>query len=146
MQDLGAGTLWEVVSLRHRAQSTVLWPFWWRYFSKITTWISKKDGKFYWSWSVCKLHDIAGVPNLGAFAYLNVYIQAHKNRGAGGRSLLGKSFAPLEKCVGHSLKNLGPSQKNLCPLYFPKLVAGLVTFKVRIQGKNNFVSLFFQIF
>jgi len=22
----------------------------------------KKDGKFYWSWSVCRLHDNAGVP------------------------------------------------------------------------------------
>jgi len=26
-----------------------------------------------------------------------------------------KFFAPLEKCVGHSLKNLGPSQKTLRP-------------------------------
>jgi len=25
----------KVVLLRHRAQSTVLWPFWWGYFSKI---------------------------------------------------------------------------------------------------------------
>jgi len=30
-----AGPLWAVVWLRHRAQSTVLWPFWWRYFSKM---------------------------------------------------------------------------------------------------------------
>jgi len=35
-------------------------------------------------------------------------------------------FAPLEKCVGHSLKNVGPSQKTLHPTWCPKLVAGLV--------------------
>jgi len=65
----------------------------------------------------------------------------------GGEASL-ENFSPpiLEKCVGHSLKNLGPSQKNLRPPYCPKLVTGLVTFKVRIQGKNIFVYLFFQIF
>jgi len=43
----------------------------------------KKDGKLYWSWSVCRLHDNAGVPNLGAYAYLNGYIQARNCGGAG---------------------------------------------------------------
>jgi len=33
-------------------------------------------------------------------------------------------FAPLEKCVGHSLKNLGPTQKTLPPTWCPKLVVG----------------------
>jgi len=33
---------------------------------------------------------------------------------------------PLEKCVGHSLKNLGPSQKTLFPTWYPKLVTGLL--------------------
>jgi len=32
---------------------------------------------------------------------------------------------PLEKCVGHSLKNLDPSQKTLCSSWRPKLVTGL---------------------
>ena len=64
----------------------------------------------------------------------------------GGRSLLEKFSPPVEKCIGHSLKNLGPSQKNLRPPHCPKLVTGLVTFKVRIQGTNIFVYLFFQIF
>jgi len=27
-----------------------------------------------------------------------------------------KFFRPLKKCLGHSLKNLGPPQKTLCPL------------------------------
>ena len=48
--------------------------------------------------------------------------------------------------IGHSLKNLGPSHKIFAPGSVPKLVTGLVTFKVKIQGKNIFVYLFFQIF
>ena len=32
----------------------------------------------------------------------------------------------LEKCVGHSLKYLGPSQKTLRPTWSPKLVTGLL--------------------
>ena len=37
-----------------------------------------------------------------------------------------KSFSPsLEKCVGHSLKNLGPSQKTLRPTWCSNLVTGL---------------------
>jgi len=35
-------------------------------------------------------------------------------------------FSPLEKCVGHSLKNLGPSEKTLRPTWCPKLVTGLL--------------------
>jgi len=35
-------------------------------------------------------------------------------------------FAPLKKCVGHSLKNLGSSQKTLRPSWCPKLVTGLM--------------------
>ena len=44
---------------------------------------------------------------------------------AGGRSPT-KFFVPPGKCVGHSVKNLGPSQKTLCPTWCPKLVTGLV--------------------
>jgi len=33
---------------------------------------------------------------------------------------------PLEKFVGHSLKNLGPSQKTLRHIWCPKLVPGLL--------------------
>jgi len=39
MQDQGVGPHWAVVLLCHRAQSTALWPFWWRYFNKISIWI-----------------------------------------------------------------------------------------------------------
>jgi len=54
--------------------------------------------------------------------------------GAAGDEALHKHFSPpLEKCVGHtvvktighSLKNLGPSQKTLLPIWCPKLFAGL---------------------
>jgi len=37
----------------------------------------------------------------------------------------GKNFSTQEKCVEHSLKNLGPSQKTLRPTWCPKLVIGL---------------------
>jgi len=37
-----------------------------------------------------------------------------------------RNFAPLEKYIGHSLKNVGPSQKTLRPTLCPKLVTGLV--------------------
>jgi len=36
-----------------------------------------------------------------------------------------KKFAHPGKCVGHSLKNLGLSQKTLRPPWCPKLVTGL---------------------
>jgi len=36
-----------------------------------------------------------------------------------------KSFTPLEKCVGHNLKNLSPSQKTHRSSWCPKLVTGL---------------------
>jgi len=56
------------------------------------------------------LHDDAGVPNLGAFAYLNGYIQGQLwGRRGCETSLENFSPPPLEKCVGHGLKNLGPS-------------------------------------
>jgi len=42
-----------------------------------------------------------------------------------GEDLPAKFFAPLEKCVGHSLKNLVPTQKTLHPAWCPKLVTGL---------------------
>jgi len=44
--------------------------------------------------------------------------------GAGGRSPY-KIFRPPGKCVGHSLKNLGPCQKTLRPTWCPKLVTDL---------------------
>jgi len=34
--------------------------------------------------------------------------------------------SPLEKCVGHSVKNLGRSQKTLRPTWYPKLIMRLV--------------------
>jgi len=77
----------------------------------------KKDSKFYWSWSVCRLHDNAGVPNLGAFAYLNWYIQARKYGGEGGRSLLGKFFAPSWKNVLDIVQKIwAPPKKIFAPL------------------------------
>ena len=39
---------------------------------------------------------------------------------------------PRETCVGHNLKNLGPSQKTLRPAWCPKLVMGLYT--TTVQG------------
>jgi len=36
-----------------------------------------------------------------------------------------KLFAPLDKCVGHNLKNLGPPQKTLRSAWCPKLVTCL---------------------
>jgi len=48
-------------------------------------------------------------------------------------------FAPLEKCVGHSLKlldivqNFGHSQKSLIPFWCPKLVTGLLLIKVQTE-------------
>jgi len=47
-----------------------------------------------------------------------VYTQA---RNQGGEAPL----TPLEKCVGHSLKNLGSSQRNFRPTWCPKVVTGL---------------------
>jgi len=47
-------------------------------------------------------------------------------RNQGGEIHPRKFFAPLEKCVGHCSKNLGPSQKTLRPSWCPKLVTGLI--------------------
>ena len=49
--------------------------------------------------------------------------QARNHRGVGGESPA-KFLAPLEKCVGESLKNLGASQKTLRHTWCPKLVTG----------------------
>jgi len=46
--------------------------------------------------------------------------QARNQGGVGGAS------PALEKCVGHSSKSLGPSQKTLRPTWCPKLVTGLL--------------------
>jgi len=46
--------------------------------------------------------------------------------GAEGRNPLENFSHLLEKCVGHSSKNLGPSQKILRPSCCPKLVTGLL--------------------
>ena len=55
--------------------------------------------------------------------------QAHNQ---GGRSPLRKIFAPTGKMcwtyfetISHSLKNLSPSYKTLCPPWCPKLVTGV---------------------
>jgi len=48
-------------------------------------------------------------------------------RGAqGAKSPLENFSPPLKKCVGHNLKNLGPSQKSLRPSWCSKLVTGLM--------------------
>jgi len=47
-------------------------------------------------------------------------------RNQGGEIRPRKFFAPLEKCVRHCSKNLGPSQKTLRPSWCPKLVTGLI--------------------
>jgi len=57
----------------------------------------KKDGKFYWSSSACRLHDNAGVPNLGALSYLNGCIQTRNCGGAGGAKPPCIFFAPPGK-------------------------------------------------
>jgi len=61
------------------------------------------------------------------------YFQAGPFIGALGGDPPGKIIAPLEKCVGHSLKILGRSQKILRHPWCPKLVTGLLC-------KENFVS------
>jgi len=47
----------------------------------------------------------------------------------------------LEKCVGHSLKNLGPSQQTLRLLWYPNLVRAcqlrLLQFNNNVDFKNN---------
>jgi len=45
MQDLGTWPVQAVVLWRHRAQSTVLWPFWWLCFNRINI----KKTASYWS-------------------------------------------------------------------------------------------------
>jgi len=53
MQDLSAGPLWAVVLWHHCAQTTVLQLFDENFFSKMVYINIKKEGKLYWSWSVC---------------------------------------------------------------------------------------------
>ena len=91
----------------------------------------KKDGKFYWSWSVCRLDDSAGVPNLGAFAYLNGYIQA-RNYGAQGAKPPWKIFLPPWKNV---LDMLAPSQKNLRPRIVPSWLGAWLHLRLGYKGK-----------
>jgi len=43
------------------------------------------------------------------------------------------------KTIGHSSINSGPSQKNLCPSWCPKLVTGLV---VGIAGRLSYTVVF----
>ena len=82
------GPLWAMVLLRHRAQSTVLWSFRWRYFRKITIWILKKTA-IYWSWSVCSLHDNIGVPNL---RYICLSEGIHLRLGIQGKHIIIRYF------------------------------------------------------
>ena len=49
-----------------------------------------------------------------------------------------KIFAPLEKCVENSLKNLDPSQKTLRPRWCPKLVTTLLKTKGILSGNPVF--------
>jgi len=46
---------------------------------------------------------------------------------------------PLEKCVGHSLKNLGPSLKTLRPSWCLKLVTGVAVdcIALNYSGKHK---------
>ena len=54
------------------------------------------------------------------------FCQARNQEGRrGGGALSRKNFASLEKCVGHSIKNMDPSQKTLQPTWCPKLITGL---------------------
>ena len=48
-----------------------------------------------------------------------------RNQGATGEKTPKFFSLPLQKCVGHSFKYLGPSQKTLRPTWCPKLVTGL---------------------
>jgi len=60
-------------------------------------------------------------------------VQGRDQKGAqGGRNHLGKFFAPLEKCVGHSLNNLVPSEYSSPPPWCPKLVTCLAASLVLI--------------
>jgi len=80
----------------------------------------KKDGKFYWSWFVCRLHDNAGFPTwvhlpvwMGTFRPVTMGAQGGETSLENFSPPLGKMCWTLFKTIGHSLKNLGPSQKNL---------------------------------
>jgi len=48
-----------------------------------------------------------------------------------------KNFRPLEKCFGHSVKYLGPSQKTLRPPWCPKLVMGLLRGNTTHERKDE---------
>jgi len=52
--------------------------------------------------------------------------QARNQWGRWGEKPPRKNFTPLEKSVGHSLKNLGTSQKTFRHPRCPKLVTGLL--------------------
>jgi len=64
---------------------------------------------------LCRLHDNAGVPNLGAFADLNGYIQAHNYGGTGGAKPPWKIFRTPGKMCWTSLKKFGPLSKKSSP-------------------------------
>jgi len=63
--------------------------------------------------------------------------QARNHGGAGGEAPVEKFLPNLEKCVGHSSKNLGPSRKTLRPSWCSKLVAGLALTLKLIRGPNE---------
>jgi len=58
-----------------------------------------------------------------AYYYISLYQACNQ----GAKHHLQNFSPPREKCVGHCLKNLGPSDKTLCPSSCPKLVTGLVS-------------------
>jgi len=64
----------------------------------------------------------APIPFLG-----RVTVRQASNQGGrrGAKPTLENVSLPLEKCVGHSSKNLGTSRKTLRPSWCPKLVTGL---------------------
>jgi len=95
----------------------------------------QKRRQIYWSWSVCRLHDNPGVPNLGAFTCLNGYIQA-RNCGSQGAKPPWKIFrTPPENCVGHSVKTLGPSQKIFAPHIVPSWLGAWLHLRLVYKGK-----------
>jgi len=65
-------------------------------------------------------------------SFLILFTQARNQGAHGGFAPHRKFFNPPGKMhwtsikiIGHSSKNLGPSQKTLCPSWWPKLVTGL---------------------
>jgi len=88
-----------------------------------------------------------------SYSFIPDHQQARNQGGAGAQSLACKIFRPPGKMcwtsfqtIGHSLKNLAPSQKTLRPSRCPKLVTGLIIshFASRLWTYAH-QELFFQL-